>query len=101
MNGVLVASLIGLGAGAIAIWIDVRFPKLAPKDLGKSMLHVGASVLIGYAAGPALGLFIASEDQRVVLLGVFGIGFPTVVYCLLAGLWMIKVAQRMLSGNFR
>ena len=41
----------------------------------------------------------ASEDKQIILLGIFGIGFPSIVYCLLAGIWLIKVAQRMLSGH--
>ena len=101
MNAGLVTMLVGLGAGAIALWIDVRFPRLAPTELVKSMLHVAVSLALGYAAAPAIQMASASEDQRVVLLVVFGVGFPSVVYCLLSGLWMIKVTQRMLSGTFR
>ena len=101
MNAGLVAVLIGLGAGAIALWIDVRFPRLSPQELAKAVLHVAASLAVVYASGPALQMLAASDDPRIVLLGVFGIAFPSVVYCLLAGIWLIKLAQRMLSGNLR
>jgi hypothetical protein len=101
VNAGFVTVLIGLGAGAIALWIDARFPALAPRDLAKAMIHVAASVAVGYAIGPALNMLLTSEDPRIVLLGVFGIGFPSIVYCLLAGVWIIKLAQRMLSGHLR
>jgi ABC-type uncharacterized transport system permease subunit len=101
MNAGLVAVLIGVGAGAIALWIDVRFPRLAPQELVKAVLHLAASVAVAYASGPAMQLLSASDDPRIVLLGVFAIAFPSVVYCLLAGIWLIKLAQRMLSGNLR
>ena len=101
MNAGLLTLFLGLGAGAIALWIDVRFPKLGPDDLMKSMLHVAASLAITYAAAPVIQLVSAGDDGRVALLVAFGLGFPSIVYCLLAGLWMIKVTQRMLSGTFR
>lgn len=101
MNAGFVTVLIGVGAGAIALWIDARFPALAPRDLAKGIIHVAASVAAGYAISPALHSLLSSEDPRVILLGVFGIGFPSIVYCLLAGVWIIKLAQRMLTGHLR
>ena len=101
MNAGLVAVLIGLGAGAIALWIDVRFPRLSPQEMAKAVLHVAASIAVVYASSPAMQMLSSSDDARIVLLGVFAIGFPSVVYCLLAGIWLIKLAQRMLSGNLR
>jgi uncharacterized membrane protein len=101
VNAGFVTVLIGLGAGAIALWIDARFPALAPRDLAKAIIHVAASLAVGYAIGPAMHSLLTSEDPRIILLGVFGIGFPSIVYCLLAGVWIIKLAQRMLSGHLR
>jgi ABC-type uncharacterized transport system permease subunit len=101
VNAGLVAGLIGVGAGAIALWIDARFPRLAPQEMAKVVLHIALSVAVAYASSPAMKMVTASDDPRVVLLGVFGIAFPSVVYCLLAGVWLIKLAQRMLSGHLR
>jgi hypothetical protein len=97
----LVTGLIALGAGAIALWIDVRFPRLAPVELAKVMLHVMASLALGYAVSPAFQAIVAREDPRLTLLAVFGLGFPAIVYCLLAGVWTIRFAQRGLSGHLR
>ena len=101
MNAGLFTVAIGLGAGAIALWIHVRFPRLAPQDLGKVLLHVAASIAVGFAMGPVIEALTAGEDVGLTLLAVFGVGFPAVVYCLLAGLWMIKLTQQMLSGFLR
>jgi hypothetical protein len=97
----LVTVFIGLGAGAIALWLDVRFPRLAPHDVTKAVLHVAASLAVAYASTPAVQALAASDDPAVVLLGVFAVAFPSIVYCLLAGLWVIKLAQRMLGGSLR
>jgi hypothetical protein len=101
VNAGLVTGLIALGAGAIALWIDVRFPRLAPVELAKVMLHVMASIAFGYALSPAFQGLAALEDPRLTLVAVFGLGFPAIVYCLLAGVWTIRFAQRGLSGHLR
>ena len=101
MSAGLVTVFIGLGAGAIALWLDVRFPRLGPHDVTKAVLHVAASLALAYASTPAVQALAASEDPAVVLLGVFAVAFPSIVYCLLAGLWVIKLAQRMLGGSLR
>jgi ABC-type uncharacterized transport system permease subunit len=101
MNAGFVTVLIGLGAGAIALWIDVRFPRLAPQELVKAVLHVAASVAVGYATSPAMQMLVAYDDPRLTLLAVFGLAFPAIVYCLLAGIWVIKLVQRTLSGHLR
>jgi hypothetical protein len=97
----IVTVLIGLGAGAIALWIDVRFPHLAPKEMAKAVLYAAASLALGYATSPAIQALVAYEDHRLTLLAVFGLAFPSIVYCLLAGIWVIKLAQRSLSGHLR
>jgi len=101
LNAGIVTGLIGLGAGAIALWIDVRFPQLAPQDMAKAVLHAAASLAVGYATSPAIQALVAYEDQRLTLLAIFGLAFPSILYCLLAGIWVIRLAQRSLSGHLR
>jgi hypothetical protein len=50
---------------------------------------------------PALQAVVAYEDPRLTLFAVFGLGFPAIVYCLVAGVWTIRLAQRSLSGHLR
>jgi hypothetical protein len=101
LNAGIVTGLIGLGAGAIALWIDVRFPQLAPQEMAKAFLHAAASLAVGYATSPAIQTLVAYEDQRLTLLAIFGLAFPSILYCLLAGIWVIRLAQRSLSGHLR
>jgi hypothetical protein len=46
-------------------------------------------------------MLFASEEPRIILAATFGLGFPSIVYCLLAGVWVIKVTQRAMSGHLR
>lgn len=93
--------LIGVGAGAVALWTDVRFPRLAPDEIPKGVLHVAASLAVGFAIGPALERLFAADDPVVVLVGVFGVAFPSIVYCFLAAIWFIKLAQRAMGAHLR
>jgi heme O synthase-like polyprenyltransferase len=97
-----VVLLIGLGAGAIALWIDVRLPGLAPRDLRRVLLHVFASLLLAVLlVPPAMNLLLGLESPIAALVAVFGVAFPTVVYSLLAGIWFIRLAHGALGGMLR
>lgn len=98
MNAGLLTVFFGLGAGAIALWIDARFPQLAPQELLKALLHVIASTVVAYGSGHAMQVLFATEEPRIIFAAAFGLGLPSIVYCLLAGVWVIKVTQRAMSG---
>ena len=94
--------LIILGAALIALWVDVRFPRLAPGDLRRAFLHLGIGLVAARIVLPLAGYATAQFDSPVArLVEVFGVAFPILVYCLLGGLWTIKLAQRALLGSYR
>lgn len=86
---------LALGAGAIALWINHRFPKLAPERLGTAIIHVGIAMVIGQAIFPAVdALFTANLPPlaRAAVL-TFIVGLPALIYALLASIWVILIAQ--------
>jgi hypothetical protein len=92
--------LITAGAAAIALWLDTRFPKLAPKDMRQGLLHVGASIVIAQLAVPLLIKALAEAGSPLgILLALFGIAFPALTYCLLASVWIIKGLQGALRHH--
>jgi hypothetical protein len=90
---------LGLGGAAIAIWIEVRFPKLSPEGLGWAMGHVMLAVGFAQLVVPNL-LSLLTGSYTLMLVGLMAVAFPALTYCLLAGLWMFKLAQRTL-GTYR
>jgi hypothetical protein len=98
VNAGLLTVFFALGAGAIALWFDARFPRLAPQALVKALIHVIASTAVAYASGYAMQGLFASEEPRIIFAAAFGLGLPSIIYCLLAGVWVIKVTQRAMSG---
>jgi hypothetical protein len=99
---VLFAVLFVAAAGAVALWIDVRFPRLAPGELPSAMAHLFAAAFANQVLDGRLGGFIAGSSLpqgRVV--AIVGIILPLVIYAALAALWVLRIAHRALSGHLR
>jgi hypothetical protein len=76
-----------VGAGALALWIDARHPKLAPDSLTKRMAAAGCTLL-------ALQLVpVLHGSVAAVYATVFGIVLPVLVTSLLAAVWLMRALQ--------
>jgi hypothetical protein len=83
-----------LGAGAIALWINFRFPKLAPEGLKTAIIHVGAAIFVGQVLLRVLSEAVPDSNPVVAaLITTFVLGLPALVYALLASIWVIRIAQ--------
>ena len=81
-----------LAAGAIALWLDVRFPGLAPETLERRMgVAVLAVILVG--AVPVI-----PGDPAVLLVSLFAGVFPAFVLALLTALWLLRGVRDRLSA---
>jgi hypothetical protein len=99
VNVGLVVVLIGLGAAAIALWIEVRFPRIAPRDFRGILIHAALAIVAGQLLAPVgMRLLLALGSDGLRLVAVFGVAFPAIIYALLVGVWMIRAAQNHLSG---
>jgi hypothetical protein len=88
------------GAVAVGIWIDARFPRLAPGSLRVAVLHIGATIFAAQLLVPVATHFLTGS-QILTLISAFAVGFPALVYSILAGLWIAKLAHAGLRGRLR
>lgn len=88
------------GAATIALWIDARFPRLAPHDVMVAMAHLFAAAIANSLLDERLALAVSSLPHGR-LLAVIGVILPLVVYVSLAALWVLRIAHRALSGHVR
>lgn len=89
--------LMGLGAASIALWLDVRFPRLEPVALWPVFVHVVLSIVAAHLLVPSA--FAVLDDNAVqALLATFTVAFPILVYSLLVAFWLMKLARRALTG---
>ena len=86
---------VALGAGAIALWLAIRFDRFAPRGFGRALFHAGLALAMGWLAVPAAITAVMGAGAGAVV-AVFTTAFPALIYMFLAGLWVVKHAQGLL-----
>jgi len=76
-----------IGAGLLALWVDARFPSLAPASLSR---RVFALIVAGVVlqATPVFG-----GSTPALYATVFGILLPSFVAVFLAAVWLMRAAR--------
>lgn len=92
MSGETFLFALVLGAGALALWVVVRFPRLGPVRLSWAILHVAAACLVASLLDPGMRLVGAESSGFGLAVAVFGLALPGLTYMFLAGAWLIRVA---------
>ena len=77
--GLLISALM-VGAGALALWFDVRFPRLAPHGL--------VSRLVSAAAATAALSGLPIDPTVFSLVGIF---MPALAVLFLTSLWLLRL----------
>jgi len=92
----LVVAAIGVGSALLALWVHVRFPKLAPQEYRVAIFHLlGAHIVARSVVPGGMTLFTGRP-----FLAVFAVALPGLVYVFLSWLWLIRLAQQSLGGGF-
>jgi hypothetical protein len=88
-----------LGAALLAFWLDARFPGLRPKTPAQGLIHAAIGVFTMFGAAALLQLVYGIPDGAFMAM-VLGVFLPSLVYALLAGLWMLRaLAKLTLAGR--
>lgn len=84
-----------VGLGAVAVWTDVKYPKLRPASLLRAMLNVGVSFGAFALLPTLLGVLPPHLYVALALL------FPSLTYLLLSWYWLLARLVEMLGGTPR
>ena len=94
MTGGSLVACLTLGAGALALWIGVRFPGRGPQRLAAIALHLALSLVAVQAAPVVMRMLIdARESASVGVLALLGVFLPALVYVFLSALWLMRRVQ--------
>jgi len=85
----------GIAAAILAVWADFRFVAVRPGNLYAAMLHVGLAMLLARFVVPLGMIFVG--NLTTALGGIFLVGLPVCVYCLLACLWVMRQVGEQLG----
>ncbi|HEY3184966.1 MAG TPA: hypothetical protein VGJ77_19150 [Gaiellaceae bacterium] len=80
------------GAGALALWIDARFPGLAPESFSRRVLAAVAAAIVLQAA-PLFG-----GSAEAVYATVFAVVLPALVASLLTAVWLLRFLRDARAG---
>ena len=80
-----------LGAAALAAWVAVRLPRLAPRSYRAASLHLAGALIVGAVLTPALALVPGQPAALSVLAALFGVALPAITYMFLVGVWVLRV----------
>ena len=86
----------GVAAAALALWIEVRFPKLGPERVLSGLFHLLVASLAAHVVVPAA---LDSTTNKVV--GVFAFALPALIYVFLTAIWIMKLARSAMGGAYR
>jgi hypothetical protein len=89
---------LAVGSALIAFWAAMRFPDRAPENVGKALVHVFASFLVGWLAGDLLARLV-EYGPTAAFGAIFALVLPALVYTFLAGAWFLKLAHGMFSQH--
>jgi hypothetical protein len=86
---------VAFGAGAIALWLDVRFKERSPRTATRTIAHVVVS-LIFLQLSPALVMLVvaAGESPARKMVAIFAVLLPALSYVWLSSIWLLKLLQR-------
>jgi hypothetical protein len=86
------------GASAVALWVDHRFPDIAPSDLSRALLRtilvIGASRLL------FTPVWEAALARSPAVVAVFSVAFPVLTLVLLCAIWSIRQLQEKMRQPY-
>jgi hypothetical protein len=85
--------VLAVGAGLLALWIDVRHPTLAPESFSKRMLAAVAALLLLQVVPVFHG------SPAAVYATVFALLQPALISSFLAAVWLLRgLREAQFSG---
>jgi hypothetical protein len=88
-----------LGAGALALWVYVRWPRLTPGTWRTVLLHAAAACFIAPLCSEAVRFLSSYESLPMSLVAVFAVALPMLTYMLLVALWLLARLQAAMPGR--
>jgi hypothetical protein len=87
-----------VGAGAIALWLDARFPEIAPPDLRRALFRTLIALGVIQLVFPPV--WEAALASTPVVVAIFAVAFPCLTWVLLSAIWSIRHLQATLRRPY-
>jgi hypothetical protein len=81
---------VAIGAGAIALWLDLRLASKAPRTFRSVLAHLGLSFCAFNLAPVLLRTLVDDTSPLSKMVGLFAVVLPLLTYAFLSSIWLIK-----------
>jgi hypothetical protein len=98
IHGLILA--FAIGAAALALWLDTRIPRLAPKSAGIAFFHVIAAAIGCDTAHFGISAFVSRGTIAGMMAALFLVALPVILYVWLSLLWMTKLVTTELKSRY-
>jgi hypothetical protein len=86
-----------VGSAALAFWVAVCRPKLAPANLRSGGIHLAVAIVVGTILEPVLHAVPGLPSALSLFVALFAVGLPAITYMLLAGMWLVQLVAGQVS----
>ncbi len=78
---------------ALATWADARYPRLRPREIRRTTIHLGITGLIAFVAmKPLLSEIFQLLSGPAGRATALAISCVAITYCLMVSLWVVRYA---------
>jgi hypothetical protein len=90
VNALVFVLASAVGAALLAVWLDVRFPWLAPRGLTARLVAAGAAWALANGAATVFERVLAGTTVPSAALLALAVILPALVATFLTGLWLLR-----------
>jgi hypothetical protein len=90
-----------IATAVIALWIDVRFPGLAPAELMRIGIHLAVAFVASTLVAPFVSDAIIGTGLPLARLAGLFVVLAALCYVFLTAIWVIKAAQGPMRSMMR
>jgi hypothetical protein len=83
----------------LALWVEVRFPKLAPEGLLRIFANMLVAVVGMHVAAHLVT--VGADEPLTRFASVFALALPALTYVFLSTIWVLRLIQTSLQGSVR
>ena len=87
-----------LGSSAVALWVDSRFPEIAPANLTRALFRTLIALGVSQVVFPPV--WEAALARSPVLVAIFSLAVPCLTWVLLSAVWSIRQLQATLRRPY-
>jgi hypothetical protein len=90
-----------IATAVLALWVDVRFPNLAPGELMPTGIHMGIAFVASTLAAPIVSDYVIGTGLPLARLAGLLLVLAALGYVFLTVIWVIKLAQGPMRSMMR